>query len=152
MCLYFSTGCRFTNLDSRQARSTVRALAHPTPQPALASVPPAAPRTLLAAPGSLEQRSLCCEWTPERKAHPWSAVQTSAAPPARGKCQEPKWSGLARVCEPCPSACQGHCSLQPAAGVLLPAAGDTAPLGRHLQLLPGAPSTGVLQCRLSDQG
>ena len=33
----------------------------PLPQPALASAPPAAPRTLLAAPRDLEQASLCGE-------------------------------------------------------------------------------------------
>ena len=38
-----------------------RALARPTHQAALASAPPASPRTLLAAPRDLEQRSLCSE-------------------------------------------------------------------------------------------
>ena len=57
VCLYFSSGRRFTNLDFGQARSTARALARPVPQPALASAPPAAPHTLLATPRDLEQRS-----------------------------------------------------------------------------------------------
>ena len=38
-----------------------RALAPPAHQAALTSVPPASPRTLLAAPRDLEQRSLCSE-------------------------------------------------------------------------------------------
>ena len=50
----------------------------------------------------------CCEWRPERKACPQSAVQTSAAQPARGKHPEPKQLRPARVCEPRPSARQGR--------------------------------------------
>ena len=50
----------------------------------------------------------CREWGPERKVRPQSAVQTSAALPARGKRPEPKQRWLARVHEPRPSALQGR--------------------------------------------
>ena len=60
------------------------ALARPAHQAALASALPASPCTLLTAPHDLEQRSLCSKWGPERRAHPQSAIQTSAAPTSRG--------------------------------------------------------------------
>ena len=146
MCLYFSTGRRFTNVDSRQARSAVCALACPAPQPVLTSAPPAAPCTLLAAPRNLEQRSLCCEWGPERKAHPRSAVQTSAAPQARGKRPEPKQRGASPspwtppLCPPraqgpaaclsrSASCCWGHCSPGPT-----PAAAPQCTLNRRFAM------------------
>lgn len=72
--------------------------------------------------------------------------------PARGEHPEPRWWWLARVCDPRPSAHHRRHGPQPAAHVLPPAAGDTAPLGRRLQLLPSTPTTGVLQYRHSDQG
>lgn len=72
--------------------------------------------------------------------------------PARGERPEPRRRRLARVRDPRPSARHGRRGPQPAARVLPPAAGDVAPPGRRLQLLPGAPATGVLQCRHSDQG
>ena len=70
VCLFISTECRFSGLDLRQIRHVTfpkdqvrgaRTRSLPLPQPALASVPPAAPRTHLAAPRDLEQRSLCSE-------------------------------------------------------------------------------------------
>ena len=71
--------------------------------------------------------------------------------PARGERPEPRWR-LARVPDPCSSARHRRRGPQPAARVLPPAAGDTAPPGRRLRLLPGTPTTGVLQYRYSDQG
>ena len=46
---------------TRRVPSRGRTRSLPLPQPALASAPPAAPRTHLSAPRDLEQRSLCSE-------------------------------------------------------------------------------------------
>ena len=81
-----------------------------------------------------------------------SVIQTSMAPLARGKRPEPKRRQLARVRKPRPSASHRRRGRQPAALLLPPDAGDTAPPGQRLQLLPGAPATGILQCRHSDKG
>ena len=75
---------------------------------------------------------------PNLKTRPRSAVQTSVAPPARGDRPEPKRWRLALNHEPCPSARHRRLGPQPAARVLPPDAGDTAPPGRRLQLLPGS--------------
>lgn len=48
---------------------------------------------------------------------------------------------------PARPACHGRPGPPPAAGARPPAAGHAAAPRRRLQLLPGAPATGVLQCR-----
>ena len=157
VCLYFSSGHRFSDLDPGQTNlschsppETTHSLA--APQPALASALPSTPHTLLAVPHDLEPGKVVQRVRAREESLPVECPPDQRAPPARGERPKPKRLRLARVCNPRPSARHRHHGPQPAARVLPPDAGNTAPLGRCMQLLPGAPTTGILQCRHSDQG
>ena len=157
VCLYFSSGHRFSDLDPGQTNlschsppETTHSLA--APQPALASALPSTPHTLLAVPHDLEPGKFVQRVRAGEKRALTECHADQQGPVGERETPEPRRRRLARGREPHPSTRHGPRSPQPASRVLPPDAGDTAPQGQHLQLLPRTPTTGVLQCRHSDQG
>ena len=135
MCLYFSTGRRFTNLGSRQARFAARTRSpRPPGSPRLcaSSLAPHPPRcTPRPRAKKFVQRvrareeSAPAQCSPDQRATAAGDRKTPRAQAAR----------LARVREPRPSARRRRRGPQPALRVLPPDAADTAPPSRCLQLL-----------------
>ena len=126
------------------ARSLARSLAAPRPLSSPRCRPrPAPPHR----PRDQEPRKFVwrvragAEGAPaERRPHPRGPGRREGSAPSPGGGGEPEPA-------PPPPARHGRRGPQPAACARPPAAGDVAPPGRRLQLLPGAPATGVLQCR-----
>ena len=148
VCLYISTECRFSDLDLRKIHHVTfpkdqvhgaHWLAPPPPASSRLRAASSAPHPPRCTPRPTAKKSVwrvrAREESAPMECHP---DQQAAAPAARGKCPKPKRQQLAQVREPCPSARHRCCGPQPALRVLPPAAGDTAPLGRCLQLRPGS--------------
>lgn len=129
-------------------RSAARALAR-SPPPSQLSPPSCRPRPAPPRCTPRPRAKKVCAASEGRRGERARGVPSRPARPrpARGERPEPRRRRLARARAPRPSARHGRRGPQPAARVLPPASGDAAPPGRRLQLLPGAPATGVLQCR-----